>query len=151
MGLSWLAGAWKILGWTMETWRVKTFGWLFLKGHLLTNSKRLQRGMTVDPTCQSCNGGVEDFDHLFKSYNLAASIWSRLLPIGMRNSFSSLDIISCFTFCLLRIFITCWKLWSAINNLIFNVIVTTDDYLFHQIRASARHTTNAFLSLKTFL
>ena len=63
--------------------------------------ERLRRGMTVDPTCQSCNGGVEDFDHLFKFCNLAASIWSRLQPIGMRNSFSSLDIISWLKFYLL--------------------------------------------------
>ena len=140
--------------------RVKTFGWLLLKGRLLTNSERYRRKMTDDPTCQLCNGNIEDIDHVFKLCPLAVSTWEKILPADMKSAFLSSDIISWLQQSLLTalpsswkvgFLVTCWKLWAARNNRIFNATFTTEDCLFHQIRATVKHTTSAFFFLNTFL
>ncbi|MBA0711340.1 hypothetical protein Golax_010535 [Gossypium laxum] len=53
---------WKFLG----PQRVRFFFWTILKQRLLTNAKRVRRGLAVDPSCPICGHDSEDILHIIR-------------------------------------------------------------------------------------
>ncbi|KAH1033603.1 hypothetical protein J1N35_045777 [Gossypium stocksii] len=80
--------------------RVRQFIWLVLKQRLLTNSKRVRRGIAQDAPCQICGHYLEDNLHTFRDCPSAKEIWKQVIPPKYFDSFftggsmSAEDIIS---------------------------------------------------------
>ncbi|KAH1074841.1 hypothetical protein J1N35_027169 [Gossypium stocksii] len=79
-----------ILSWSRTTsgpQRVRQFIWLALKQRLLTNSKRVRRGIAQDASCQLCGHFLEDNLHTLRDCPLAKNIWKQVIPLNHFDSF----------------------------------------------------------------
>lgn len=140
---------------------IKTFGWLLLKGKLLTNAERQRKKMTISPGCEICGDDLEDLDHVFKHCPLAAELWTELLPDPYYRKLTSSSIISWLVFMLqqsdchiswkIGVFITCWELWRARNQSIFKGQSHTVRTLLSHIRPIITSSLRSFSVISTFM
>ncbi|CAN1846003.1 Putative ribonuclease H protein At1g65750 [Linum perenne] len=73
-------GKWqKIWSWQGPN-RIKHFLWVVLQDKLLTNLERARRHLTASDLCAACTQVPESLDHLFRSCQIARSIWNECLP-----------------------------------------------------------------------
>ncbi|CAN1179527.1 Putative ribonuclease H protein At1g65750, partial [Linum perenne] len=91
---------------------------------LLTNKERQRRHLTDNPNCARC-GGEESISHVLRDCPFAALVWDELqFPTSDINWWESniqnwlLQLIKHNSSLLLGV--TCWYLWKARNELIFD-------------------------------
>ncbi|KAL4362445.1 hypothetical protein GQ457_04G027620 [Hibiscus cannabinus] len=71
--------------------RIRVFLWLLYRGSLLTNSERVRRHLTGDPSCSVCGATLEDVSHLFRHCLEARVIWPRLIRDDKLHEFLYMD------------------------------------------------------------
>ncbi|MBA0573978.1 hypothetical protein Golob_001221 [Gossypium lobatum] len=74
---------WKIKG---PQW-ICFFLWLALKQRLLTNAKRVRRGIGSSRACGFCGQDYEDVLHVLRDCLTARTIWNKLIPEGRLSKF----------------------------------------------------------------
>ncbi|CAN1832077.1 Putative ribonuclease H protein At1g65750 [Linum perenne] len=121
--------------------RIRQFLWLVAHNRLLTNSERHRRHLAEIGACQVCPGLEESVLHVLRDCPLASATWELLtLPSGDQTFFQTplLQWIEGFIWkpelCLL-FGVTCWWLWRARNDRVFNNKLTTADGLTRHIQA----------------
>ncbi|CAN1796887.1 Putative ribonuclease H protein At1g65750 [Linum perenne] len=121
--------------------RIRQFLWLVAHNRLLTNSERHRRHLAEVGACQVCPGLEESVLHVLRDCPLASATWELLaLPSGDQTFFQTplLQWIEGFIrkpeLCLL-FGVTCWWLWRARNDRVFNNKLTTADGLTRYIQA----------------
>ncbi|KAL4383201.1 hypothetical protein GQ457_15G013690 [Hibiscus cannabinus] len=70
--------------------RVRVFIWLTFHNRLLTNVERVRRHVASSGSCEICNNGQEDMDHVLRFFTVAKGVWTRLLPPARWASFFGL-------------------------------------------------------------
>lgn len=58
------------------------FIWLVLHGKIMSNKMRFHRNLGGSPTCDRCNNGVEDVDHILRECSKAKLVWNCLCLNG---------------------------------------------------------------------
>ncbi|CAN1233376.1 Putative ribonuclease H protein At1g65750, partial [Linum perenne] len=108
---------------------------------LLTNSERRRRHLAEIGSCQVCPGQEESVLHVLRDCPLASATWELLaLSSGDQTFFQTplLPWIEKFIrkpeLCLL-FGVTCWWLWRARNDRVFNNKLTTAESLTRHIQA----------------
>ncbi|KAL4312838.1 hypothetical protein GQ457_01G036830 [Hibiscus cannabinus] len=112
--------------------RVRMFIWLTFHNRLLTNVERVCRHVATSESCEICNNGQEDIDHVLRSCTVAKGVWTRLLPPARCESFFGLPFPEWLHLNLfdrsfyiaddewgVRFAITCWLLWKRRCRLLF--------------------------------
>ncbi|KAL4333466.1 hypothetical protein GQ457_07G012960 [Hibiscus cannabinus] len=112
--------------------RVRMFIWLTFHNRLLTNVERVRRHVATSESCEICNNGQEDIDHVLRSCTVAKGVWTRLLPPARCESFFGLPFPEWLHLNLfdrsfyiaddewgVRFAITCWLLWKRRCRLLF--------------------------------
>ncbi|XP_028804491.1 uncharacterized protein LOC114759480 [Neltuma alba] len=69
--------------------RIRTFLWLALNDKLLTNCERVRRHMASSNSCEICDNGPEDLNHVLRLCNVAQSCWKMLIPRSELHRFST--------------------------------------------------------------
>ncbi|CAN1189170.1 Putative ribonuclease H protein At1g65750, partial [Linum perenne] len=117
------------------------FLWLVAHNRLLTNSERRRRHLAEIGSCQVCPGQEESILHVLRDCPLASATWELLaLSSGDQTFFQTplLPWIERFIrkpeLCLL-FGVTCWWLWRARNDRVFNNKLTTAESLTRHIQA----------------
>ncbi|CAN1799141.1 Putative ribonuclease H protein At1g65750 [Linum perenne] len=120
--------------------RIRQFLWLVAHNRLLTNSERHRRHLAEIGSCQVCPGHEESVLHVLRDCPLASATWELLaLSSGDQTFFQTplLPWIESFLrkpeLCLL-FGVTCWWLWRARNDRVFNNKLTTADSLTRHIQ-----------------
>ncbi|CAN1125966.1 Putative ribonuclease H protein At1g65750 [Linum perenne] len=120
--------------------RIRQFLWLVAHNRLLTNSERHRRHLAEFGSCQVCPGHEESVLHVLRDCPLASATWELLaLSSGDQTFFQTplLPWIERFLrkpeLCLL-FGVTCWWLWRARNDRVFNNKLTTADSLTRHIQ-----------------
>ncbi|CAN1758812.1 Putative ribonuclease H protein At1g65750 [Linum perenne] len=121
--------------------RIRQFLWLVAHNRLLTNSERRRRHLAEIGSCQVCPGQEESVLHVLRDCPLASATWELLaLSSGDQTFFQTplLPWIERFIrkpeLCLL-FGVTCWWLWRARNDRVFNNKLTTAESLTRHIQA----------------
>ncbi|CAN1124680.1 Putative ribonuclease H protein At1g65750 [Linum perenne] len=121
--------------------RIRQFFWLVAHNRLLTNSERRRRHLAEIGSCQVCPGQEESVLHVLRDCPLASATWELLaLSSGDQTFFQTplLPWIERFIrkpeLCLL-FGVTCWWLWRARNDRVFNNKLTTAESLTRHIQA----------------
>ncbi|CAN1194412.1 Putative ribonuclease H protein At1g65750 [Linum perenne] len=118
-------GIWKKIWSWKGPQRVRQFLWTAVHNRLLTNTERERRHLTSSADCGLCVNTPESLDHILRHCPLAGQVWARTMPPAKLVDFFSLDpgewwkrhigdesLSSVFGF-------TCWLLWKARNERIF--------------------------------
>ncbi|CAN1155888.1 Putative ribonuclease H protein At1g65750, partial [Linum perenne] len=120
--------------------RIRQFLWLVAHNRLLTKSERRRRHLAEMGSCQVCPGHEESVLHVLRDFPLASATWELLaLSSGDQTFFKTLLLPWIERFirkpelCLL-FEVTCWWLWHARNDLVFNNKLTTADSLTRHIQ-----------------
>lgn len=78
---------WKIFWKFQYILRVRLFLWLVFKQCILTNMKRIRRGIGNDDVCSRCNYESEDILHMFRDCLAAKEVWLCVLPANKQADF----------------------------------------------------------------
>ncbi|CAN1836512.1 Putative ribonuclease H protein At1g65750, partial [Linum perenne] len=120
--------------------RIRQFLWVVAHNRLLTNSERRRRHLAEIGSCQVCPGQEESVLHVLRDCPLASATWELLaLSSGDQTFFQTplLPWIERFIrkpeLCLL-FGVTCWWLWRAQNDRVFNNKLTTAESLTQHIQ-----------------
>ena len=103
---------------------LKHFIWLAMHGNLSTNAFRAGRHLSSDSSCKRRGASIESLLHTFRDCPLSLAIWDAIL-FNKDTNFNSQNFIWWFKHYALdpnaNIFIiTCWVLWKARNEKVFN-------------------------------
>ncbi|CAN1743013.1 Putative ribonuclease H protein At1g65750 [Linum perenne] len=120
--------------------RIKHFMWIAMQGKLMTNLERMRRHLSNFDGCVACGQGAESLDHLFRTCNVARSIWSAMLPEVISpiqeqwsfqswwsNNIANLQLNPSFG-------IIAWLIWKRRNKLIFEGVSWSVDEVSHQVK-----------------
>ncbi|CAN1146990.1 Putative ribonuclease H protein At1g65750 [Linum perenne] len=138
-------GTWKKIWSWKGPQRVRQFLWTAVHNRLLTNTERQRRHLTNSTYCGLCVDIPESLDHILRHCPLAEQVWSRTLPPANLFDFFSLDLgewwkryIGDGNLSIVFGF-TCWLLWKARNERIFEGKSVT----VHEILEQGRFWLNA--------
>ncbi|CAN1835590.1 Putative ribonuclease H protein At1g65750 [Linum perenne] len=133
-------GTWKKIWSWKGPQRVRQFLWTAVHNRLLTNTERQRRHLTNSTDCGLCVDTPESLDHILRHSPLAEQVWLRTLPPANLVDFFSLDpgewwkryigdgsLSTVFGF-------TCWLLWKARNERIFEGKSVTVHGILEQAR-----------------
>ncbi|CAN1157372.1 Putative ribonuclease H protein At1g65750 [Linum perenne] len=114
--------------------RIRQFLWLVAHNRLLTNIERHQRHLVEIGAYQVCLGHEESVLHVLRDCPLASAAWELLairrspLLHWIERYFRKPELCLLFR-------VTCWWLWRAHNDSVFNNKLTTTDSLARHIQA----------------
>ncbi|CAN1123467.1 Putative ribonuclease H protein At1g65750 [Linum perenne] len=120
--------------------RIRQFLWLVAHNRLLTNSERHRRHLAEFGSCQVCPGHEESVLHVLRDCPLASATWELLALSSGDQTFFQTPLLPWIErllrkpeLCLL-FGVTCWWLWRARNDRVFNNKLTTADSLTRHIQ-----------------
>ncbi|KAJ1380330.1 Ribonuclease H domain [Sesbania bispinosa] len=122
------------------------YSFLVAQGALLTNAERFRRHISTIQDCPHCPDKAETIIHVLRDCPFAKLIWSHFVPLTSHHPFFQKDLLDWFDFNLqldatpfsspvwsLLFGITIDCLWRERNNLIFNSIYSSFDYVKQKI------------------
>jgi len=77
--------AWKWIWKLRIPQRIKVFVWLLFHRKLLTNAERFRRHLCSSPSCERCQGEVEDLEHVFRSCPRTKDVWHEVQLSGVSS------------------------------------------------------------------
>ena len=120
--------------------KIKIFGWLLIRGRLMTQSWQQRYVPEADAGCVMCSGAIEDCTHLFFECPLVQPVWTAAALGGI-------DAMSAAAFWRLicqgpfrweaewkTIFATLWAIWLHRNEIIFRGRLPSTDAVQHDAR-----------------
>jgi len=81
---------WSFMWKLMAPQRIKFFLWLVAHERVLTNAHRMQKGLTVDPSCKIYGHHEKDISHILRGCPIAKEVWTKLLLFNPISNFFSL-------------------------------------------------------------
>ncbi|CAN1351644.1 Putative ribonuclease H protein At1g65750 [Linum perenne] len=130
--------------------RVRQFLWLALHNRLLTNAERHRRHLTDTAECGACANDTETVDHILRGCPMAQQVWMTTLSIPQSDGFFSMELDDWWKANLgkkegsIGFGITCWLLWKARNERIFEGKMSTVTGIVEQRRFWVNITTSAY-------
>lgn len=129
---------------------MKHFLWLALHESLPTNSFLVKRHIFVDSSCNRCGATEETILHTIRDCPLARMVWLKL-QVGHNKIFANANatgwIRSNLAGTQSTLFaVSCWVLWKAHNNEVFNDQRWTIWYILNQIIATKHSILRSFMS-----
>ncbi|CAN1757952.1 Putative ribonuclease H protein At1g65750 [Linum perenne] len=104
--------------------RIRQFLWLAMHKKLLTNQERRRRHLTDNAGCTRCGGGEESVLHVLRDCPFASEVWNGLNLSNIDANWWLLELNDWLLNLInnernLLLGITCWHLWKARNEMIF--------------------------------
>ncbi|KAM0069800.1 putative reverse transcriptase zinc-binding domain-containing protein [Helianthus debilis subsp. tardiflorus] len=130
--------------------KVNIFGWRGIQDRLATLGGLKRRGMLPESAiCKLCGEQEEDADHLFTACYVASVLWLKVsvwCKIPHIFAFNTKDLLECYKQNIIEvrkrryiktiIITTCWMIWKARNELIFNGTRVNIDAIFGEMQAT---------------
>lgn len=124
--------------------RVKFFAWLLVQNRIQCKSNLLKKNILDDDTCELCNNGSEDADHIISRCPFARSLWEKVgwgsgriakvselwtssPPHGTHQGAAPSLIL-----------LFCWELWKHRHDVVFRHLAPSVDHLVAACRASVQ-------------
>ncbi|CAN1804498.1 Putative ribonuclease H protein At1g65750 [Linum perenne] len=146
-------GIWKKIWSWKGPQRIRQFLWTAVHNRLLTNTERQRRHLTNSAECGLCVDTPESLDHILRHCPLAEQVWSRTMPPDKLTDFFFLDPGEWWKryigdVNLSPVFgITCWLLWKARNERIFEGKSTSVHGILEQGRFWLNASSSAYQSV----
>ncbi|MFS7913004.1 putative reverse transcriptase zinc-binding domain-containing protein [Helianthus anomalus] len=129
--------------------KCNVFAWRAVLERLPTRVELRKRNLILpDSACPLCLDGEETASHLFTACSFSTAIWLKICSwckVPFPVAFSFKDIVEAFRFSGLKgeklrvyqglVIITCWSIWCARNELVFNDKVPKIEEVFCAIRS----------------
>ena len=120
--------------------KIKIFGWLLIRGHLMMRALRQRYVPGADARCVMCSATMEDCTHLFFECPLVQPVWAAAAVEGLDTTSADAFWRSLSQGPFRReaewrtIFATLWAIWLHRNEIIFRGRLPSTDTVQHEAR-----------------
>ena len=120
--------------------KIKIFGWLLIRGRLMTRSRRQRYVPEADAGCVMCFDAIEDYTHQFFECPLGQPVWTAAALGGIDATSAAAFWRSICQGPFRReaewktIFATLWAIWLHRNEIIFRGRLPFTDAVQHDAR-----------------